>query len=82
MPQIDSASQIFATSPTQLQIEGSGFGSLRPTVVLGGTPLFLLSFTDTLVFASVPVAARRVPQDRKVPRACLVPPALIWSRLL
>jgi hypothetical protein len=55
-PQIASASQIFATSPTQLQIQGSGFGSLRPTVVLSGTPLFLLSFTDTMVFASVPVA--------------------------
>jgi hypothetical protein len=56
IPQIVSASQLFATNPTQLQIEGSGFGSLRPTVVLGGTPLFLLSFTDTMVFASVPVA--------------------------
>jgi IPT/TIG domain len=55
-PQIASASQIFATSPTQLQIEGSGFGSLRPTVVLGGTPLYVLSFTDTLVFASIPAA--------------------------
>jgi hypothetical protein len=55
-PQIASASQIFTTNPTQLQIQGSGFGSLRPIVVLGGTPLFILSYTDTMVFASVPVA--------------------------
>jgi hypothetical protein len=46
----------FCDQPIQLQIDGSSFGSLRPTVVLGGTPLFLLSFTDTMVFASVPVA--------------------------
>src|ERR1019366_6129613 len=55
-PQIASASQIFTTDPTQLQIQGSGFGSLRPIVVLGGTPLFILSYTDTMVFATVPVA--------------------------
>jgi hypothetical protein len=53
-PQIASASQIFTTSPTQLQIEGSGFGAVSPTVYLGVTPLFVLSFTDTVVFASVP----------------------------
>jgi hypothetical protein len=53
MPQIDSA---VITSPTVLQIDGSGFGTVRPTVVLGGTPLYLLSFTDTVVVASVPVA--------------------------
>jgi hypothetical protein len=51
--QIDSA---VITSPTVLQIDGSGFGTVRPVVVLGGTPLYLLSFTDTVVFASVPVA--------------------------
>jgi len=55
-PQIVSASQIFATSPTQLEIQGSGFGTLTPTVFLGVTPLFVLSFTDTTVFASVPAA--------------------------
>src|ERR1700719_3771102 len=53
-PQIASASQLFTTSPTQLQIEGSGFGAVSPTVYLGVTPLFVLSFTDTVVFASVP----------------------------
>jgi hypothetical protein len=53
-PEIDSASQIFTISPSQLEIQGSGFGTLRPIVVLGGTPLFILSFTDTVVFASVP----------------------------
>jgi hypothetical protein len=56
-PQIDSVSQIFATNPTQLQINGSGFGTAKPTVVIGGNPLFILSFTDTVVFASVPPPA-------------------------
>ncbi len=55
-PQITSASQIFGTNPTQLQIEGSNFGAVTPTVFLGPTPLFVLSFTETVVYASVPAA--------------------------
>jgi Collagen triple helix repeat (20 copies)/IPT/TIG domain len=53
-PVITGAVPDFAINPTQLTILGSSFGTDRPLVSLDGLPLTVLSFTDTLVVASLP----------------------------
>jgi hypothetical protein len=53
-PQIASATSTFSPLPGQITIDGSGFGSSKPTVTLGGSSLLVLSFTSTVVTAQLP----------------------------
>ena len=58
-PIITSVNEFTAVSPAQLDIIGTGLASTsgpcgRTTVSLGGTPLYVLSFTSTLVTVQIP----------------------------
>ena len=53
-PVITGAVPNFAINPTQLTVSGSNFGTVQPLVSLDGLPLAVMSFTDTLVVASLP----------------------------
>jgi hypothetical protein len=54
--QISSVEQTFTTHPSQLTITGTGFGTVRPMVTLGGVPLLVLLYTDTKVVVQLPTS--------------------------
>lgn len=53
-PIITSATTDSTTNPTQLTLNGRNFGLNQPAVRLQGTPLTLISYTDTQVVAQLP----------------------------
>jgi hypothetical protein len=55
-PSISSATANFAVSPPQLTIVGHNFGSVQPTVTLGGTSLTVISSSSSNVVADLPQA--------------------------
>jgi hypothetical protein len=53
-PAIEEAAVNYTTSPVQLTITGSNFGTSAPTVTVDGLPLTLVSYSATIVVADLP----------------------------
>jgi hypothetical protein len=58
---IVSAGMIDTTSPHQLVIKGTGFGTSRPVVAISGFPALVLSYTNTVVTVQIPAMVDAVP---------------------
>jgi hypothetical protein len=58
---IVSAGTVYTTSPHQLVIKGTGFGTSRPVVAISGFPALVLSYTNTVVTVQIPAVVDAVP---------------------
>jgi hypothetical protein len=61
MPNIVAATESLQTTPHQLTIKGTHFGTAKPFVSLDGLNLVVLSYTDTIVVVAVPASIDSVP---------------------
>ena len=55
-PRIDASTIDTNVNPNQITIQGANFGTTQPLVTVDNVPLVVLSFTDTVIVATLPAS--------------------------